>query len=112
MGPRTALLLTVVYRVLNRLGLAVGSSSPEELQGVMPKGYFATMATCQIRRGARGACPHRTEHAAPRIAHGGSLTRELPQIGFAPLRFAGAETLPLLRTRCGWRTRRRFWPGP
>ncbi|MCE5303106.1 MAG: DegT/DnrJ/EryC1/StrS family aminotransferase [Planctomycetaceae bacterium] len=94
--PSTAMLLTLIYRALNRLGVVKGSSSTQELRGEMPSDYFTAMAPCQIRRGLREIARidenirHRTELTA--FYHG-----ELPKIGFTPLDVPGIERQPLLR---------------
>ncbi len=94
--PTTAMTITTVYRVLNRLGLAVGSSSREELRGEMPLRYLATMAPCQIRQGIREMA--RIEE---NIEHRRRLTAfyqaELPRLGFTPLAAELVADLPLLR---------------
>ena len=94
--PSTAMILTAIYRVLNRMGLMVGSSTAGELRGVMPSNYFSIMAPCQISRGI-GELTRIEEN----IRHRADLTnyygRELPLLGFTPLNIAGAGTFPLLR---------------
>jgi perosamine synthetase len=94
--PATALLLTTVYRALNRLGLVKGSSSSEELRGVMPADYFTAMAPCQVRRGLKELA-----RIEDNIRHRTALTafyqKELPGIGLAPLRGDKMGSLPLLR---------------
>jgi dTDP-4-amino-4,6-dideoxygalactose transaminase len=49
--PRTNALITGLYRFLSKKGIALGSSSPEELAGTMPRGYLKKMAPCQIAEG-------------------------------------------------------------
>ena len=50
--PATAIAVMFLYRALNRLGLAIGSSSQEELRGKCPS-VIDEMAPCQVRRGLR-----------------------------------------------------------
>jgi len=94
--PSTAIAVMWLYRALNRLGLAVGSSSQEELSGKMPKRYLATMAACQVRQGLREMA-----EIEANIRHRVRLTAfyqaELPRFGFAPLPASVVEGLPLLR---------------
>jgi perosamine synthetase len=94
--PSSAMLLTLLYRALNRVGLVRGSSSPGELRGVMPDDYFTGMAPCQVRRGLRELA-----RIDANIRHRVGLTafyqRELARIGFSPLRVCGVEEMPLLR---------------
>ncbi|MBT7066020.1 MAG: hypothetical protein HN919_06940 [Verrucomicrobia bacterium] len=94
--PSTVMMLTALYRALNRMGLMVGSSTAGELRGVMPAKYLSTMAACQIRRGIGELA-----RIEANIRHRTDLTnyydRELPPIGFTPLNITGAETFPLLR---------------
>jgi dTDP-4-amino-4,6-dideoxygalactose transaminase len=94
--PRTAGRITELYRALNHWGLVIGSSSNQELSGVMPATYLATMAPCQIRRGLSEMASidenirHRKQLAA--FYH-----RELPNMGFAPLAAGRVDEWPLLR---------------
>jgi dTDP-4-amino-4,6-dideoxygalactose transaminase len=94
--PSTAGTITECYRALNRLGLVVGSSSNQELAGVMPAEYLTTMAPCQIRR---GLCE--MARIEQNIGHRRHMTgfyhRELPRIGFAPLACAGVDQWPFVR---------------
>jgi dTDP-4-amino-4,6-dideoxygalactose transaminase len=94
--PSTAGRITEWYRALNRWGLVVGSSSNEELAGVMPDDYLTAMAPCQIRR---GVCE--MARIGENVRHRRQLTgfyqRELPRLGFAPLACPGVEEWPLLR---------------
>jgi dTDP-4-amino-4,6-dideoxygalactose transaminase len=94
--PSTAGRITEWYRALNRWGLVVGSSSSEELMGVMPADYLTVMAPCQIRRGIceMGRIEENIRH---RRQLTGFYHRELPRIGFAPLACQGVEQWPLLR---------------
>lgn len=94
--PSTAMLLTLVYRALNRVGLVRGSSSTKELRGVMPDDYFTAMAPSQVRRGLRELA-RIDENIRHRMAMTAFYHRELPKIGFAPLRVRGIEEMPLLR---------------
>jgi perosamine synthetase len=94
--PATAMLLTLVYRGLNYAGLVKGSSSPGELKGVMPDDYFTAMAPCQVRRGLRELA-RIDENIRHRIAMTAFYHRELPKIGFSPLRVSAVEETPLLR---------------
>jgi dTDP-4-amino-4,6-dideoxygalactose transaminase len=93
--PTTALAVMALYRLLNRFGLAIGSSSPEELAGAMPKKYLMSMAPCQVRQGLRELA-----RIDENIAHRKELTAfyhaELPRYGFVPLHFS-VDDLPLLR---------------
>ena len=94
--PTTAMVMTFVYRALTHLRLARGSSSPDELRGVMPRDYLTAMAPCQIRRGLREVARidanirHRTELTA--FYHA-----ELGKLGFQPLAVPEIERQPLLR---------------
>ena len=94
--PATVMLMTLVYRALNRLRLVRGSSSPDELRGVMPDDYFTAMAPCQVRRGLKEMARidenirHRTEMTA--FYH-----NELPKCGFKAIDVPGIERQPLLR---------------
>jgi hypothetical protein len=94
--PGTALALMLLYRAIGRLGLAVGSSSGDELAGKMPARYVETMAPCQVRQGLRELAQVQAS-----IEHRVRLTafyhKELPKIGFAPLAIAGVDQQPLLR---------------
>lgn len=93
--PRTTARITRFYRVLNRLGLVVGSSSEGELRGDMPEKYLSTMAPCQIAKGLRelGRIEENIRHRKRLTAfyHG-----RLADLGFGPLRM-DVEELPLLR---------------
>lgn len=95
-GPVTSGLLAEVYRLLNRFGLAVGSSSQQELNGCIPEDYLGEMAPAQARRGSRELA--RIEQ---NLSHRERLTafyeRELPGIGLAPLANELSRKLPLLR---------------
>jgi len=95
-SPSTAGIATDLYRFLNRFGLVIGSSSLEELRGVMPRGYLSTMARCQIRRGLRAIV-----HIAENIDHRTRMTQfyhaRLPAAGFLPLAHMPVEGYPLLR---------------
>jgi dTDP-4-amino-4,6-dideoxygalactose transaminase len=94
--PRTAGRITELYRALNHWGLVIGSSSNQELSGVMPATYLTTMAPCQIRRGLSEMA-----RIDDNIRHRRQLTtfyqRELPKIGFASLALGGVDAWPLLR---------------
>ena len=94
--PTTAMRLTTLYRALNRLGVVVGSSSHQELQGEMPRDYLTTMAPCQVRQGLREMARIREN-----LQHRARLTAfyqaELPRLGFAPLSPPTADDVPLLR---------------
>lgn len=94
--PESTAALMGVYRVMGKLGLAVGSSSNKELRGAMPDGYLTTMAPCQVRKGLREMA-----RIESNIAHRIELTRyyqrELPNIGFSALSAKVPEGLPLLR---------------
>ena len=94
--PETTAALMGLYRLLGKLGLAVGSSSNKELRGDMPAGYLTTMAPCQIRKGLR-----EMERIEANIAQRIELTRlyqrELPNVGFRALSPKIPEGLPLLR---------------
>ncbi len=94
--PATAIAVMFLYRALNRLGLAIGSSSQEELAGKMPERYLTKMAPCQVRRGLRemAAIEDNIQH---RIALTAFYQRELPRLGFTPLASAAGGGLPLLR---------------
>ena len=94
--PTTALKIMSAYRALNQWGLAIGSSSQEELGGRMPPRYLTTMAPCQVRQGLR-----EMERIEENIRHRTRLTAfyqaELSRIGLAPLSLPSVEGLPLLR---------------
>jgi hypothetical protein len=81
--------------MLIHLGMAVGSSSQQELGGAMPERYLATMASCQIRRGLREMA-----RIEANIRHRARLTAlyqaELPRLGFTPLPNSAVDPLPLL----------------
>jgi perosamine synthetase len=94
--PSTAIAVMLLYRALNRLGLAVGSSSQEELAGTMPRRYLAGMAPCQVRQGLREMAKIEA-NIQHRIRLTAFYQAELPRIGFAPLPGAVVEGLPLLR---------------
>ena len=94
--PTTALAMMSFYRLLNRFGLAIGSSSQEELEGVMPQRYLTTMAPCQMRQGLRELSKI-DENIAHRIKLTAYYQAELPRWGFAPLNVVGVEDLPMLR---------------
>ena len=49
--PWTTPLITWLYRGAAQMGIAIGSSTPEEFQGILPKQYFMGMARVQIRKG-------------------------------------------------------------
>lgn len=94
--PATALWLMRAYRLLNRLGLVVGSWSPVEMLCVMPDDYFTAMSPCQIQRGLREMA-----RIDDNIRHRKMMTAfyhdRLSKMGFAPLDVPGAEAIPLLR---------------
>jgi perosamine synthetase len=94
--PSTAARLMALYRILTRFGLAVGSSSQQELHGGMPRRYMTAMAPCQARQGLREMA--RIEE---NLRHRARLTAlyqaELPRLGFAVIPHAVADGLPLLR---------------
>ncbi len=94
--PRTAGRITECYRALNHWGLVIGSSSNQELSGVMPTDYLTTMAPCQIRR---GLCEMARidENIRHRKRMAGFYQRELPRMGFAPLALGNVDEWPLLR---------------
>jgi perosamine synthetase len=94
--PATAIAVMLLYRALNRLGLAIGSSSQEELQGEMPKNYLTAMASCQIRQGLRemAKIEANIEH---RIRLTAFYQAELPRLGFTALPSTVSDGLPLLR---------------
>jgi len=48
--PSTTALMTGLYRLLGRAGIVAGSSSYEELEGTLPKGYFSRMAPVQLKK--------------------------------------------------------------
>jgi dTDP-4-amino-4,6-dideoxygalactose transaminase len=94
--PGTAIAVMLLYRALNRLGLVVGSSSQQELQGEMPERYLATMAPCQIRQGLREMARIQ-ENIEHRVRLTAFYQAELPRIGFAALPASVVDGLPLLR---------------
>ena len=87
--PATAVAIMSLYRALNGLGLAIGSSSTQELQGEMPRGYLATMAPCQVRLGLREMA-RIEENLQHRLRLTAFYHAELPRYGFAPLAFRSA----------------------
>ena len=94
--PQTTAVMTAAYRALNTLGLVAGSSSVQELSGVMPDGYFSTMAPAQIHKGLRELA-----RIGENIRHRTELTRhyhrEVPRLGFCGVAVEGVEELPLVR---------------
>jgi perosamine synthetase len=94
--PTTALKIMALYRALNGLGLAIGSSSQGELKGQMPPRYLTTMAPCQVHQGLR-----ELSRIEENIQHRMRLTAfyhaELPRNGFASLSLPAVDELPLLR---------------
>jgi perosamine synthetase len=94
--PRTVARVTRWYRLLTRWGIAIGSSSNEELQGILPPRYLSRMARSQVKKGLREIA--RVEE---NIRHRTCLTqkynRELPKIGFKALADKCGDDLPLLR---------------
>ena len=89
--PRTAAGITALYRALNALGIVIGSSSTEELNGIRPDCYFSRMAPAQIRKGRR-----ELSRIEANIRHRAQLTQfyheALPRIGFEPVAgIVGAE---------------------
>ena len=91
--PATTARLMQLYRSLNRWGLVIGSSSEGELKGEMPRGYLATMAGCQMRRGLR-----EMSRVEENIAHRRRLTAfyhgRLAELGFSPLAVPGRGIAP------------------
>jgi perosamine synthetase len=83
-SPRTNALITQLYRFLSQFGLTIGSSSPEELTGSMPPGYFQKMAPCQIEEGSRNLQQISTSIALRKI-NTAVYSEELTKIGFLPL---------------------------
>ncbi|MGE4285563.1 MAG: DegT/DnrJ/EryC1/StrS family aminotransferase [Phycisphaerae bacterium] len=51
--PRTTALAQEIFRWLTRKGIVVGSSSNEEFEPVMPKGFFKAMSNVQAAEGVR-----------------------------------------------------------
>ncbi len=94
--PATAIAVMLLYRGLNRLGLAIGSSSRQELQGEMPERYLTKMAPCQVRQGLREMATIE-DNIQHRIRLTAFYQAELPRLGFAPLPSAVSDGLPLLR---------------
>ena len=94
--PATAIAVMLLYRALNRLGLVVGSSSQQELQGKMPDRYLATMAPCQVRQGLREMA-RIEENIEHRVRLTAFYQAELPRLGFASLPSSVVDGLPLLR---------------
>jgi len=94
--PRTTAKFTRLYRLFNRHGLVIGSSSQQELQGVLPNRYFATMASCQVQKGRREIA-RIEENIRHRCRLAAFYRPRLSEIGFAPGRFGVPEDLPLLR---------------
>lgn len=94
--PTTAMKFMSLYRVLNRLGLAIGSSSNQELEGEMPPRYLTTMAPCQVRQGLleMARIDENIEHRRRLTAF---YQAELPRIGFESVSVADVVGLPLLR---------------
>ncbi|MBL8026574.1 MAG: DegT/DnrJ/EryC1/StrS family aminotransferase [Fibrobacteres bacterium] len=84
-NPRTVSIITRAYRMLSRMGLAIGSSSNDELAGEMPRDYFKSMAAAQIEEGTKNLA-----NIDKLIAHRKTITglydRELANAGFQPLR--------------------------
>ena len=94
--PATAMIMTLVYRAMNSLRLVKGSSSPDELRGVMPADYFTAMAPCQMRRGLQELA-RIDENISHRIKLTAFYHAELSKLGFAPLAIRGVPEMPLLR---------------
>lgn len=94
--PRTVGWVTDFYRALTKYGLAIGSSSQEELDGTIPEGYFAKMASCQVKKGLRemARIDQNIEHRKRLTAR---YSKTLPRLGFAALPTAMADDRPLLR---------------
>jgi len=67
--PATAMRIMSMYRRINQVGLAIGSSSKDELRGEMPAGYLTAMADCQARQGLREMAVIDGQYAASSIAH-------------------------------------------
>jgi dTDP-4-amino-4,6-dideoxygalactose transaminase len=94
--PGTAMLLTSLYRLCNKCGLAIGSSSHGEMKGEMPARYLTTMAPCQVSRGLR-EMSRIDDHIRHRTRMVAFYQAELPRIGLTPLPSDVAQGLPLLR---------------
>lgn len=84
-NPRTVMAITRFYRFLSGLGLAIGSSSSQELAGDMPRDYFKRMAPSQEKEGEgnladiSGLLEHRKMISA-------LYSRRLPALGFGALK--------------------------
>ncbi|MFH0921322.1 MAG: DegT/DnrJ/EryC1/StrS family aminotransferase [Fibrobacterota bacterium] len=83
--PQTNALMTCLYRLMSRLGLAAGSSAKEEFEGEMPQHYFQRMAKVQMKEGERNYnnIERLIEH---RKAIAAIYSRDLPGLGFRTLK--------------------------
>ncbi len=83
-NPRSVSIITKLYRLLSAIGLAIGSSTNEELSGDMPKDYFKKMANAQIKEGIRNLA-----NIDASISHRRGISEiysaELSRLSFAPL---------------------------
>lgn len=89
--PRTNSIMTKLYRLLSYGGFSIGSSSPCELKGEIPRNYFMAMSPAQMKRGAR-----EMERIRENLSHRNQLAefyeQELPKAGFSTVqRGCGVE---------------------
>lgn len=95
-GPRSVSAITVLYRLLSRWGLMIGSSTREEYLGTMPPSYLVTMAPSQARRGMKEMA-----RIGLNIEHRTAITKfyqeRLPATNFAAVADTKAQGMPLLR---------------
>jgi dTDP-4-amino-4,6-dideoxygalactose transaminase len=94
--PGSAMLLTSLYRLCNKYGLAIGSSSQGEMKGKMPARYLTTLSPCQVSQGLR-EMTRIDDHIRHRTRMVAFYQAELPRIGLTPLPSDVAQGLPLLR---------------
>ncbi len=83
--PSTEALVTRLYRAMTATGLAAGSSSPAELEGREPQGYFSRMAPPQLKKAIAGL-GRVQDNIAHRRRLGAFYHERLKDLGFEPVK--------------------------